>query len=43
MKTFKLLNCHPKKTRKNNSCYDDSTIFTLKDLWNKNQSSTKRC
>ena len=36
MKTFKLLNCHPKKTRKNNSCYDDSIIFILKDLWNKN-------
>jgi len=36
MKTFKILNCHPKKTRKNNSCYEDSVIFKLKDLWNKN-------
>ena len=36
MKSFKLLNCHPKKTRKNNSCYDDTVIFKLKDLWNKN-------
>jgi hypothetical protein len=36
MKSFKLLNCHPKKTRKNNTCYDDATIFKLKELWNKN-------
>ena len=36
MKTFKLLNCHPKKTRKNNTCYDDKTIMTLKEIWNKN-------
>jgi hypothetical protein len=36
MKTFKLLNCHPKKTRKNNTCYDDTVIFRLRDLWNKN-------
>jgi len=36
MKSFKLLNCHPKKTRKHNSCYDDAAIFKLKDLWNKN-------
>jgi len=36
MKTFKLLNCHPKKTRKNNTCYDDKTIKTLKEIWNKN-------
>jgi hypothetical protein len=36
MKTFKILNCHPKKTRKNNSCYEDSVIFKLKDMWNKN-------
>ena len=36
MKTFKLLNCHPKKTRKNKSCYEDSVIFKLKDMWNKN-------
>jgi hypothetical protein len=36
MKSFKLLNCHPKKTRKNNSCYDNSTILKLKELWNQN-------
>ena len=36
MKSFKLLNCHPKKTRKNNSCYDSSTILKLKELWNQN-------
>jgi hypothetical protein len=36
MKTFKILNCHPKKTRKNNTCYDDATILKLKELWNKN-------
>ena len=34
-KTFKLLRCHPKKTRKNNSCYDDNTILLLKEEWNK--------
>ena len=34
MKTFKLLNCHPKKTRKNNSCYDDKILVLLKTLWN---------
>lgn len=34
MKSFKLLNCHPKKTRKNNSCYDDKTLLLLKNLWN---------
>ena len=38
MKPFKLLNCHPKKTRKNNTCYDDSVIFKLKEMWNKNNS-----
>ena len=37
MKTFKLLNCHPKKTRKNNSCYDDKTLLLLKNLWNAKQ------
>jgi hypothetical protein len=35
MKTFKLLKCHPKKTRKNNSCYDDETLIYLKTEWNK--------
>ena len=35
MKTFKLLKCHPKKTRKNNSCYDDETLLYLKNEWNK--------
>lgn len=34
-KTFKLLKCHPKKTRKNNSCYDDETLIYLKNEWNK--------
>jgi hypothetical protein len=29
-KTFKLLNCHPKKTRKKNTCYDDNTLLLLK-------------
>ena len=36
MKTFKLLNCHPKKTRKNNTCYDDKVLLELKRIWNKN-------
>ena len=35
MKTFKLLKCHPKKTRKNNSCYDNETLIYLKNEWNK--------
>ncbi len=35
-KTFKLLNCHPKKTRKNKTCYDTSTLFLLKNKWNEN-------
>jgi hypothetical protein len=35
MKTFKKLNCHPKKTRKNNTCYDNKTIMELKLTWNK--------
>ena len=34
-KTFKILNCHPKTTRKNKSCYNDETIQLLKDNWNK--------
>jgi hypothetical protein len=34
-KTFKLLKCHPKKTRKNNSCYDNETLIYLKNEWNK--------
>ena len=34
MKTFKLLNCHPKKTRKNNTCYDDRVLLELKKIWN---------
>jgi len=34
-KTFKLLKCHPKKTRKNNSCYTDTELIFLKDEWNK--------
>lgn len=33
-KTFKLLNCHPKKTRKNKTCYDTSTLVILKNKWN---------
>ena len=35
-KTFKLLNCHPKKTRKKNTCYDDNTLLLLKKRWNEN-------
>jgi hypothetical protein len=33
-KTFKLLNCHPKKTRKNKTCYDTKTLIILKNKWN---------
>ena len=33
-KTFKLLNCHPQKTRKNKTCYDTSTLVLLKNKWN---------
>jgi hypothetical protein len=40
-KTFKLLRCHPKKTRKNNSCYDDNTILLLKEEWNKKNINNK--
>lgn len=35
MKTFKQLRCHlGKKTRKKHTCFDDKTIFFLKNLWN---------
>ena len=34
-KNFNVLNCHPKTTRKNDSCYNDETIQLLKDNWNK--------
>ena len=46
-KTFKLLRCHPKKTRKkndykiNDSCYDDKSILLLKDEWNKKNPTNK--
>jgi len=41
-KTFKLLNCHPKKTRKNGTCYDVKTLLLLKTLWNsKNKDKIK--
>jgi glycosyltransferase involved in cell wall biosynthesis len=39
--TFKLLRCHPKKTRKNNSCYEDNTILLLKEEWNKKNVNNK--
>ena len=45
--TFKLLRCHPKKTRKknvhkiNDSCYDDKTILLLRDEWNKKNVNNK--
>jgi len=35
-KTFKLLNCHPRKTRKKNTCYDNNTLLLLKKRWNEN-------
>jgi Ulp1 protease family, C-terminal catalytic domain len=35
MKTFKQIRCHlGKKTRKKHTCFDDKTIFFLRDLWN---------
>ena len=37
-KTFKILHCHPKKTRKNKTCYDTSTLILLKNKWNESHS-----
>jgi hypothetical protein len=37
-KPFKILKCHPKKTRKNNTCYDTSTLILLKNKWNESHS-----
>ena len=35
MKTFKKLNCHPRKSKKRQTCYDDNELVILKDNWNK--------
>ena len=35
MKTFKKLNCHPRKSKKRQTCYDDNELVILKDTWNK--------
>ena len=32
---FKKLNCHPRKTKKSYTCYNDSVLLELRDLWNK--------
>jgi hypothetical protein len=42
MTTFKQLRCHlGKKTRKKHTCFDDKTIFFLKDLWNQRHPDVK--
>jgi hypothetical protein len=41
-KTFKQLRCHlGRKTRKKHTCFDDKTIFFLKDLWNRRHPDVK--
>lgn len=42
MKSFKQLRCHlGKKTRKMYSCFDDKTIFFLRDIWNSRHPDVK--
>ena len=41
MKTFKKLNCHPRKSKKRQTCYDDSELVILKDDWNKQRPDQK--
>jgi hypothetical protein len=42
MSTFKQLRCHlGKKTRKRHTCFDDKTIFFLRDLWNSRHPDVK--
>ena len=41
MKTFKKLNCHPRKTKKRQTCYDDNELIMLKDDWNKQRPDLK--
>ena len=35
MKSFKKLSCHPRKTKKSYTCYNDPILLELRDLWNK--------
>ena len=32
---FKKLSCHPRKTRRSFTCYNDTVLIELRDLWNK--------
>jgi len=41
MKTFKKLNCHPRKTKKRDTCYDDNELVLLKEDWNKQKPDLK--
>jgi hypothetical protein len=42
MKSFKQLRCHlGKKTRKKHTCFDDKTIYFLRDLWNSRHPDVK--
>ena len=42
-KTFKILKCHPKSTRKNKTCYDSETIRLLKFEFLEAKKFLKRC
>jgi len=41
MKTFKKLNCHPRKSKKRQTCYDDSELIMLKEDWNRQRPELK--
>jgi hypothetical protein len=41
MKTFKKLNCHPRKSKKRQTCYDDNELILLKNDWNKQRPELK--
>lgn len=40
MRTYKA-RCHPRKSRKNKTCFDKSDIFYLRDEWNRKNPSKK--
>jgi len=40
MKTYKV-NCHPRKSKKSKSCFDDSDLRYLRDQWNRKNPTKK--
>lgn len=40
MKTYKV-NCHPRKTKKSKTCFDDSDLRYLRDEWNRKNPTKK--